>query len=999
MTNTTGASLFRNESQSYLMGFATLGYLCKIAGAASDKNAALTNNSVTTGNAVNKSEQRDLHTKLHALDVILHYLHHYTHHLNLLYSSELGNTEVMESCSHAPILRYTLRRLLSQLLFRLLPQALSSTRLYARCMKILSTCVQCAVLRKELGVELYVLLEKYVLEVLALDLTDVNGPTASTTLVSDKGKDPLLSTASTEKGNVSISTAVSPTHVPLLEHRLIALTLTHSLFSQHTILPLNYTLHLPRNTANTLYTQLLQTLSTLLQQGTHVLQKLSDEGETHVQNLEESVRLLQSGKKDLAVGMEEQVWCVQSQVLYLARYIVLGMFQAVHAAMGTYPGVLTSCGSVDGSVAIGSLWSYSTQGVSAGGESSTSGVAEEDEEEEDDDEIDVIVSPSLPSAPIPIKSSKPQEKSVVLESLPENDLSSDIEKYESGIDVKPHVSIDTSEPNPETELLTKFYANSNYHKGLIELLEKGVVHSPDPMVIASFLRLHLQYLNPEYLGDFLSLPMDEHTKNASSKATLQGSISKLDTDTIRYKYIRTISFEGMNLDNALRHLLTSAGFRLPGEAQKIDRIMSTFANCYWQDNAGDILRCPFQDEDQVYLVAFAVIMLNTDLHRASTGKKGLKKMTKAQFLHNIRGGGVPVGYLEDTYMSSMYDSIARVPIELQWSTGIKVEVSSIPRIIGGIPTALELLRALSLYSHTPPKLPHSSKIDNLRVVFQNTWEIYCGIIDITMDAPMRDSQCWLSALDVLRYALCSAVLFQLKMPMRRFARQLGRVMFLLEHSGADQGDALSRQRSMLHFYTSDQAYTNSEWYQKLENSQDSQKSAFDACSEVYQVIRSLKKSLELDTRRTRELKRTVGRIAGGSYLLHDTGRRRQFIMEGNLIKQGPSGKLVKRRLFLFTDRLLYTSRSSEGSNLWKINGDLLLTTTKVSDCDTKGVAHDAVASHTGNPAQKAGGGKHVFRIDHPNKSFLLFAPTADDKKLWMKKIQETIDKCFHDHMS
>lgn len=46
-----------------------------------------------------------------------------------------------------------------------------------------------------------------------------------------------------------------------------------------------------------------------------------------------------------------------------------------------------------------------------------------------------------------------------------------------------------------------------------------------------------------------------------------------------------------------------------GEAQKIDRIMEKFAERYCRDNPGR-----FRSADGAYLLAFAIIMLNTDAH-------------------------------------------------------------------------------------------------------------------------------------------------------------------------------------------------------------------------------------------------------------------------------------------------------------------------------------------------------------------------------------------------
>lgn len=61
------------------------------------------------------------------------------------------------------------------------------------------------------------------------------------------------------------------------------------------------------------------------------------------------------------------------------------------------------------------------------------------------------------------------------------------------------------------------------------------------------------------------------------------------------------------------HLVTSLS---AGEAQKIDRIMEKFAERYCRDNPG-----AFRSADGAYLLAFALIMLNTDAHNPQADKK------------------------------------------------------------------------------------------------------------------------------------------------------------------------------------------------------------------------------------------------------------------------------------------------------------------------------------------------------------------------------------------
>jgi brefeldin A-resistance guanine nucleotide exchange factor 1 len=76
--------------------------------------------------------------------------------------------------------------------------------------------------------------------------------------------------------------------------------------------------------------------------------------------------------------------------------------------------------------------------------------------------------------------------------------------------------------------------------------------------------------------------------------------------------------------DAMRELLET--FRLPGEAQQISRITETFAEIYFASKPGFLffstleynrsrhLPAEIKSQDAVYVLAYSVIMLNTDLH-------------------------------------------------------------------------------------------------------------------------------------------------------------------------------------------------------------------------------------------------------------------------------------------------------------------------------------------------------------------------------------------------
>lgn len=72
-------------------------------------------------------------------------------------------------------------------------------------------------------------------------------------------------------------------------------------------------------------------------------------------------------------------------------------------------------------------------------------------------------------------------------------------------------------------------------------------------------------------------------------------------------YVAQFELSSMTFDNALRFFIAS--FRLPGEAQKIERILQTFARKYHASNPG-----LFVNEDTPFVLAFSTVMLNTDSH-------------------------------------------------------------------------------------------------------------------------------------------------------------------------------------------------------------------------------------------------------------------------------------------------------------------------------------------------------------------------------------------------
>lgn len=187
--------------------------------------------------------------------------------------------------------------------------------------------------------------------------------------------------------------------------------------------------------------------------------------------------------------------------------------------------------------------------------------------------------------------------------------------------------------------------NGDAVKGMDSLIASGTVEN-SPAGIASFLRDNQEMLDATQLGEYFG----HHEELAIA---------------VMHAYIDQENYANLTIDAALRNLLK--GFRLPGEAQKIDRIMEKFAERYCRDNEG-----AFNSADGPYLLAFALIMLNTDAHNP----KAEKKLSCPDFVTMCQsqdGSGAFAPILPREELEAMYHRILAEEIPLPSSASIGEE--------------------------------------------------------------------------------------------------------------------------------------------------------------------------------------------------------------------------------------------------------------------------------------------------------------------------------------
>ncbi|XP_015867457.3 ARF guanine-nucleotide exchange factor GNOM isoform X1 [Ziziphus jujuba] len=123
---------------------------------------------------------------------------------------------------------------------------------------------------------------------------------------------------------------------------------------------------------------------------------------------------------------------------------------------------------------------------------------------------------------------------------------------------------------------------------------------------------------------------------------------------VLHEFAWTFDFQDMNLDTALRLFLET--FRLPGESQKIQRVLEAFSERYYEQSP-QILA----NKDAALLLSYSLILLNTDQHNVQVKKK----MTEEDFIRNNRringGNDLPRDFLSELYHSICKNEIRTIP--------------------------------------------------------------------------------------------------------------------------------------------------------------------------------------------------------------------------------------------------------------------------------------------------------------------------------------------------
>ncbi|VAH28945.1 unnamed protein product [Triticum turgidum subsp. durum] len=202
---------------------------------------------------------------------------------------------------------------------------------------------------------------------------------------------------------------------------------------------------------------------------------------------------------------------------------------------------------------------------------------------------------------------------------------------------------------------------------------------------------------------------------------------------VMHAYVDSMKFSGLKFDAAIREFLK--GFRLPGEAQKIDRIMEKFAERYCADNPG-----LFKNADTAYILAYAVIMLNTDAHNPMVWPK----MSKSDFVRlntvSDEEECAPKELLEELYDSIINEEIKMKDDLAAKTSKVRPEIEEKGRLVNILNLALPRLKSAS-----DTKAESEKIIKQTQAVFKNQGQkrgVFHVAQQVELVRPMLEAVGW-----------------------------------------------------------------------------------------------------------------------------------------------------------------------------------------------------------------------------------------------------------------
>ena len=236
-------------------------------------------------------------------------------------------------------------------------------------------------------------------------------------------------------------------------------------------------------------------------------------------------------------------------------------------------------------------------------------------------------------------------------------------------------------------------------------------------------------------------------------------------------YTESFDFKNKKIIESIRIYLS--GFKLPGEGQKIDRFMQRFANKYSIDNPKE-----FKRADIAYYIAFAVIMIQTEIHNPHVkNKRGFKG-----FLEMCRQFATEEEITEE-YLKQLYDDIEKKPISLVEFEELKLK----EKFSNENKSEIFKIEAKRLYEESSEQLKKGTnkpylklcEVEHIEPLINSIWSSLLAVYSLNLE----DCDDWninYSCIEGLECCIKLCSLLSLTMLRDAFVKCLAKLTYLLQ---------------------------------------------------------------------------------------------------------------------------------------------------------------------------------------------------------------------------
>jgi len=360
------------------------------------------------------------------------------------------------------------------------------------------------------------------------------------------------------------------------------------------------------------------------------------------------------------------------------------------------------------------------------------------------------------------------------------------------------------------------------------------------------------------------------------------------------------------------------------------------------------------------LVAYAVIMLNTDLNDPRGKKKNYTPMSRDNFHYNLVGAGDDTKDMTVQFTNQLYASVLESPIE--WidedddyvqkekhqplmKQKFQDECKALIRRVHGE------LRRVSYY-HRQYHSTRSKVV--IHGLFKVSWDNFIACITTHLEHQFGVE---VHVYQMMKYGATTSLMLGFYSEMEAFLHLLARCLFVSEHPHMPAEVQSQKMVEGVHL--------KMHWYSQVHQLYRTKPSA--ACQIISRLANDLRAKHIYDSRQ-QVLRGLESEFGNDVYLAHP---ERELIRQGPLKKINRQGNPTEYIFFLFSDMLIYAIRT--GDMKYKVHRTLHLALVEVRAAQIERY-------------------EHVFTLVSPQKTIHLVAKDEKEKKEWMESINKNIQE-------